>query len=76
MSEAENGALFVFDVMGGCHRNVGVAQHFACGGQPIAGVDLRAEFLSQGVRGVLETTPFERSQSINFRMSLWQRCWP
>lgn len=26
MSEAENGALFVFDVVGGCHRNVGVAQ--------------------------------------------------
>ena len=41
MSEAESGALFVFDVMGGRHRNVGVAQHFACGGQPIAGVVCR-----------------------------------
>jgi hypothetical protein len=41
MSEAESGALFVFDVMAGCHRNIGVAQHFASGGQPIAGVVCR-----------------------------------
>ncbi len=50
MSKAENGALFVLDVMRGCYRNVGVTQHFLGGSEPIAGIDLASVFLPEGVQ--------------------------
>jgi hypothetical protein len=43
MSEAENRSLLVFDVMRGCHRNVGVARHLLGGSKAAAGIDLASD---------------------------------
>ena len=42
----ENGALFIFNVVGGGYRNVGVTQHLSRSGKSITRIDLAAVFLA------------------------------
>jgi hypothetical protein len=50
MPEPEDRSLFVLDVVPGGHGHATVAQRFARGEQPVAGVDLASELLAQRVQ--------------------------
>ena len=47
--EAQDRALLVLDVVAGGHGHAAMTQRLARGKEPVAGVDLRAEFLAQRV---------------------------
>ena len=49
VSEAENRAMLVLNVMCGSHANVGVAQLLLRSGEPVARIDLASELFAQCV---------------------------